>query len=149
MALLKKVKTSNTMAKNNETENTSINLIGNGTSIKGDVSSSGDIRIDGTVIGSIQAKGKIVIGATGHIEGEISCINGDFSGSIKAKVTVKELLSLKASAKLTGDIITNKLAIEPGAVFTGSCNMSDNIQTGTAKTHIQQESMGAEKQKIK
>jgi len=112
------------MAKINEQDAPSINLIGTGTIIKGDIKSNGDIRIDGTVIGSIHSKGKVVIGATGNIEGEIDCVNGDSSGIIKAKVSVKELLSLKASSKLTGDIITNKLAIEPGAVFTGTCNMT-------------------------
>lgn len=113
------------MAKINEQDSPSINLIGSGTVIKGDVRSNGDIRIDGTVIGSIQSKGKVVIGPTGNIEGEIDCVNGDSSGIIKAKVTVKELLSLKASSKLTGDIITNKLAIEPGAVFSGTCSMGN------------------------
>jgi len=112
------------MGKANEQDTATINLIGNGTVIKGDIMSSGDIRIDGTVIGSIKANGKIVVGSTGNIEGEIDCINGDFSGTIKAKVSVKELLSLKASSKLTGDIKTSKLAIEPGAIFTGTCNMS-------------------------
>lgn len=112
------------MAKNNEIENPSVNLIASGTTIKGDINSSGDIRIDGTVIGSIESKGKVVVGSTGNIEGEVACINGDFSGRLKAKVTVKELLSLKSSAKLNGDIITTKLAIEPGATFTGTCNMT-------------------------
>jgi len=115
------------MAKINEQDTPSINLIGSGTIIKGDIKSNGDIRIDGTVIGSLQSKGKVVIGTTGNVEGEIDCVNGDSSGIIKAKVTVKELLSLKASSKLTGDIITNKLAIEPGAVFTGTCNMTNEL----------------------
>ena len=113
------------MAKLNEQDSPSINLIGSGTIIKGDIKSNGDIRIDGTVIGSIQSKGKVVIGTTGNIEGEIDCVNGDSSGIIKAKVICKELLSLKASSKLTGDIVTNRLAIEPGAVFTGTCNMGN------------------------
>jgi len=133
-------KSSNIMAKFNEQEAPSINLIGQGTIIKGDVKSSGDIRIDGTVIGSIHAKGKIVVGTTGSIEGEMECINGDFSGIIKAKVVVKELLSLKTTAKLNGDIVTNKLAIEPGAVFTGTCNMtSENAHKEPLKILVKEE----------
>jgi cytoskeletal protein CcmA (bactofilin family) len=115
--------TDTTMAKHNESEHTSINLIGNGTTIKGEVKSNGDIRIDGTLIGQVYSKGKIVVGNTGVIEGEIYCQNADFSGSITAKVEVSELLSLKATSRLKGEIITNKLAIEPGARFTGSCTM--------------------------
>lgn len=113
------------MAKSFETESPSINLIGAGTIINGDVKSNGDIRIDGTLIGSVNAKGKLVIGNTGNVEGEIICQNADFSGIIKAQVTVSELLSLKATAKLTGDVTTNKLAIEPGALFSGSCSMNN------------------------
>lgn len=111
------------MAKTNEPEHTSINLIGTGTTIKGEIKSNGDIRIDGTLIGQVHSKGKIVVGNTGVIEGEIYCQNADFSGNIKGKIEVAELLSLKASSRLNGDIITNKLAIEPGARFTGTCSM--------------------------
>ncbi|MGD0710615.1 MAG: polymer-forming cytoskeletal protein [Bacteroidales bacterium] len=113
------------MAKSFEQETPSINLIGAGTVIKGDVKSAGDIRIDGTLIGSVNSKGKLVVGTTGNIEGEVNCQNADFSGVIKATVTVAELLSLKATAKLNGDVITNKLAIEPGALFSGSCSMNN------------------------
>jgi cytoskeletal protein CcmA (bactofilin family) len=113
------------MAKNFEQESPSINLIGAGTVIKGDINSNGDIRIDGTLIGSVNSKGKLVVGNTGIIEGEVNCQNADFSGTIKAAVTVTELLSLKATAKLNGDVITNKLAIEPGAIFSGSCSMNN------------------------
>jgi cytoskeletal protein CcmA (bactofilin family) len=112
------------MAKNNEAENSSINLIGVGTSITGNIESNGDIRIDGTLKGTLNTKGKVVIGETGSIQGEVSCRNSDVSGKIEGKINVLELLSLKLTAKIFGDIITNKLAIEPGAVFTGTCNMS-------------------------
>jgi len=81
------------MAKSFEQESPSINLIGAGTVIKGDIKSNGDIRIDGTLIGSVNSKGKLVVGTTGIIEGEVNCQNADFSGVIKATVTVSELLS--------------------------------------------------------
>lgn len=112
------------MSKNNIPENNSINLIGAGTSISGDIESNGDIRIDGNLKGSLNTKGKVVIGETGNINGEINCKNADVSGKIEGKIIVSELLSLKLTAKIFGDIISNKLAIEPGAVFTGTCNMT-------------------------
>lgn len=115
------------MAKNVEIDSQSINTIGAGTVIKGDIKSSGNFRIDGTLIGSIDCKGKIIIGNTGVVEGEIFCQNADFSGEIRANVKVSELLALKASSKLTGDIVISKLSIEPGAKFSGSCNMDSKI----------------------
>ena len=105
-----------------------INMIGAGTVITGDVHSKGDIRVDGILKGSVITKGKVVLGREGVIEGDIECSTADISGTIKAKITVSQLLSLKTSAKLNGDIITNKLSIEPGAEFTGSCSMGAVIK---------------------
>ena len=124
-------KNEKTMAKQPETDHTSINLVGTGTTIKGEIFSNGDIRIDGTIIGTVESKGKVIVGNTGVVEGDIICQNADFSGQIKARVEVTELLTLKSSSKLFGEIITNKLAIEPGAVFTGSCTM-EKPQPGLA-----------------
>jgi cytoskeletal protein CcmA (bactofilin family) len=117
-----------TMAKNNLTDNPSVNIVGAGTVIDGDIKTNGDMRIDGILTGSINVKGKLVVGTSGNVEGEIICQNADVSGTIKGKIGVAELLSLKASAKLTGDIITNKIAVEPGATFSGSCSMGGVIK---------------------
>ncbi len=113
------------MAKVNESDFTTnnINLIGLGTEINGDIKSSGDLRIDGTLIGNLNIKGKVVIGETGKIKGELICKNSDISGIVEGKVTVEELLSLKSTAKINGDITVGKLAIEPGCKFTGYCSM--------------------------
>ena len=119
------------MAKYNDNEMTSnnINLIGQGTEINGDIVCNGDLRIDGNLTGNITSKGKVVIGETGRIKGEIICKNSDISGIIEGKVSVLELLSLKATSRINGDIATNKLAIEPGSRFTGYCNMSSESES--------------------
>lgn len=114
-------------------ESASINLIGSGTSIIGDISSNGDVRIDGTLKGNISISGKLVIGPSGSLEGNVQCQNADISGEVNGKVNVTELLSLKATAKLLGDIVTGKISIEPNATFTGTCNMGavvKNISNG-------------------
>jgi cytoskeletal protein CcmA (bactofilin family) len=113
------------MAKSNEQESSnSINIIGFGTIITGDVNSNGDIRIDGSLTGNLITKGKVVIGETGKIKGEIRCKNSDIAGEIEGKIFVSELLSLKATSKIFGDIQAAKLSIEPGCKFTGYCNMT-------------------------
>lgn len=117
------------MAKNNIVETPTVNTIGKGTSIKGDVRSNGDFRIDGELKGSIHSDGKIVIGASGMVDGEINCLNADISGTVKANINVRELLSLKSSCNVNGDIVTNKLAIEPGARFSGTCSMDEGVKT--------------------
>ena len=105
-----------------------VNTIGSGTVVTGDVQSKGDIRVDGTLKGSVKTLGKVVLGKEGVVEGDVICNSADISGTIKAKITVSQLLSLKSTAKLNGDIVTNKLSIEPGAAFTGSCSMGAVIK---------------------
>lgn len=116
------------MAKTSEMENHTINLIGTGTIIEGNITSSGDIRIDGSLIGNLTTKGKLIVGDTGKVSGEVNCKNFEVEGSVDGKVFVSELLSLRAKSKILGDITTSKLAIEPGAVFTGKCDMSASNQ---------------------
>lgn len=125
--------------KSSAIDSVSINLIGSGTAIVGDITSNGDIRIDGSLKGNITITGKLVVGPTGNIEGNIQCQNADVSGEINGKITVSELLSLKASAKILGDIITGKISVEPNATFTGTCSMGAvvkniaNAREGSAK----------------
>ena len=128
------------MVKNRENEVPSINLLGSGTIVKGEIKLIGDFRIEGTFIGTINCKGKVVVGPTGVIDGEIICQNADFSGEIKATVKVSELLTLKESAKFSGDITTNKLAIEPGAKFSGTCIM-DGAESKTTPSPVKQDDL--------
>ena len=118
---------SNNMKKSTETPSV-VNIISSSTQINGDIVSKNDIRIDGSLKGSVKIDGKLVVGDEGIIDGDVFCSDADISGSVKGKITVSQLLSLKASAKLDGDIVTNKLAIEPGCSFSGSCSMGAVIK---------------------
>ena len=111
------------MAKETESLRDQINIIGSGTTIKGDIDCNGDMRIDGKVTGNIKISGKIVVGPTGDINGQITCKNSELEGKVEGKIFVGELLVLKSTAAILGDISTTKLAIEPGATFTGNCKM--------------------------
>lgn len=109
------------------------NLIGNGTTIKGEINAIGDIRIDGTVIGTIKSSGKIVIGQQGIVEGDIICNNTDISGQVKGTVRVEELTSLKSPSRIEGELYTKKLFIEIGAIFTGKCDMTQKAPENPKK----------------
>lgn len=102
------------------------NLIGKDTVIKGDVESSGDIRVDGHLIGSLKSNGKIVIGQTGLVEGDLTCKQADISGVVKGVLKCDELTSFKSTARVEADMVTKQLFIEVGAVFTGKCQMSQS-----------------------
>jgi cytoskeletal protein CcmA (bactofilin family) len=100
-----------------------LNRIVEGTIIEGDIKSDSNIRIDGYVKGIITVKGRLVLGPTGKIDGNVYCKNADLEGKLNGIIEVDELLSLKTTAKLQGEISTNKLSIEPGAIFSGNCKM--------------------------
>ncbi len=110
--------------KNAVVDSTSINLIGTGTNLTGDIKTGGDFRIDGSIKGNVEVAGKLVVGPTGVIEGDVTCANADISGEVKGVIKVNELLALKKTAKLYGDIVTAKISIEPDALFTGTCKMN-------------------------
>jgi cytoskeletal protein CcmA (bactofilin family) len=129
------------MAKNNEVENPTINLVSSGTEITGDIVSNGDIRIDGVLKGNLNTRGKVVIGSTGKVSGEVICKNSEVSGIVEGKINVNQLLTLKASSRIFGDIVTSKLSIEPGAKFTGSCKMNDTEDNG-GSTYIKEKEQG-------
>ena len=112
----------------------SINIIGKGTKIVGDITSVGDVRIDGLLTGNIVISGKLVLGPNGVVEGNITSVNAEFEGEVKGTVNISETLSLKSTAKINGDIITTKLMIEPGALFTGSCNMGAKVKNMVQNT---------------
>ena len=105
-----------------------INTIGSGTIVTGDIESKGDIRVDGILKERLTHRERL-FSKEGIIEGDVSCNNADIAGIINAKITVTQLLLLKSTAKLNGDIVTNKLSIEPGASFTGSCSMGLLLKT--------------------
>lgn len=116
------------MAKNNDVDASSINIIRNGTEINGDISCKGDIRIDGKLFGNLKSEGKVVVGEEGFVEGSIECAFATISGDLKVTISVNELLTLKSTSNLVGEITTNKLQIEPGANFSGNCKMGAVIK---------------------
>lgn len=125
--------------KNGISEPQARNIIAHGTSIKGDIESSGDFRIEGTLVGTVRVKGKVVIGESGKVDGQIYCQSADISGTAKAKMEVAELTSLRANCKFQGDIVTKKISIEPGAIFSGTCQMGSSTAQPPVITTAKQE----------
>lgn len=102
-------------------------LISSGTTIKGDISSNSDLRIDGTIIGNIHSNAKIVIGSSGVVEGDINGNNADIVGKTSGTIKVKELLQLRGECVVNGNIYAGKLQVEPTATFNGQCHMGANV----------------------
>lgn len=99
------------------------NILSSGTRITGDINAEEDIRIDGTIEGNITCKGKIVIGASSSVIGNIESCNIELLGQVRGNIICKEKVVLRASSILFGDIKTSIVEIEPGAQFEGACVM--------------------------
>jgi cytoskeletal protein CcmA (bactofilin family) len=101
-------------------------LIGAGTTVKGDISSNSDLRIDGTIIGNIQSASKVIIGANGVVEGDIKGNQADIIGKVSGNIHAKDLLQLRGDCTVNGNIYAGKLQVEPSAVFNGQCHMGES-----------------------
>lgn len=101
----------------------SLNALAKGTSVEGTVRCESDLRIDGSIKGKLYCKAKVIIGPTGSIEGEVECQNAVIEGGFKGILRVSELLNVRETAEVDGEISTNKLLVQSGARFNVSCKM--------------------------
>lgn len=99
------------------------NSIVKGTTIEGTIKAESDIRIDGSLIGSLSCKGKVIIGPEGSVEGDIDCYQAVIEGTFKGNLRVAELLNVRETAKIVGDVATDKLLVQSGAIFDVTCSM--------------------------
>lgn len=111
------------------------NRIVTGTTIKGDISTQTDFRLDGSMEGNFTSEGKLVIGPGGSFKGNINCKNLDIEGTFEGKLQVAEQLNIRAKAVITGEVFVQKLAVEPGAAFNAICHMGKQTATSN-KTHV-------------
>jgi cytoskeletal protein CcmA (bactofilin family) len=124
----------------------SSNTIGKGTYLEGNIETFGNIRIEGKVTGNIKSKSKVALGPQSHVQGNIIAQNADIEGEVKGKLEIAELLVLKATAIINGDIVTGKMVVEPGAIFNGACKMGAVVKdikigenNGVGRPIVQQE----------
>ncbi len=101
----------------------STNSLVRGTSVEGTITTESDIRIDGKLVGHLISKGKVIIGPSGEINGDIDCQNAMIEGHFSGRLVVHELLQIKETAKVEGEVQTNKLVVQSGSIFNVRCSM--------------------------
>lgn len=102
------------------------NVFANGTKIVGNIKSDGDIRVDGEIEGEIVTSGRVVLGKSSVVNGTITCPNAEILGQFNGQLYIAETLSIRETAKVTGEITTKKLAIDVNAMFNGTCKMNQD-----------------------
>lgn len=104
------------------------NIIGQNTKITGEIISEGDFRIDGTLEGTIVTNGRVIIGGSGLIKGKVECTDADIEGKFSGELLVSNVLTVKATANINGDVVIGKLSVEPGAEFNATCAMKGAVK---------------------
>ncbi len=104
------------------------NILAKNTKIIGDINSDGDFRIDGTLEGTLKTNGRVVIGVEGFIKGNVIATNADIEGKFSGELQVSDVLTIKSSANISGDVVIGKLSIEPGATFNATCSMKGTVK---------------------
>jgi cytoskeletal protein CcmA (bactofilin family) len=105
-----------------------LNSLVKGTLVEGSVVAENDIRVDGIIKGILVCAAKVIIGPSGLIDGEVRCTNAVIEGKFTGKLLVSELLSVKETAEVVGDVRTTKLLVQPGAIFNVTCQMDEAIE---------------------
>ena len=118
-----------------------LNRLVEGTKIVGDLTTDSNIRIDGEVVGNISCAGKVVIGETALIKGNLSCNEADVEGTIEGDLVIDALLVLREKSKIAGNLATSKIEIHQGAIFLGNCEM------GARKTAVSGQNNGKNNKK--
>ena len=100
-----------------------ITRIAKGASIRGDLSSPSDIRVDGNIDGKVYSGGRIVVGETAALSGTLMCTHLDLWGKMEGEIFVKDTVSIKSTAVINGNLHVRKLQVEIGAQINGNCRM--------------------------
>ncbi len=115
----------------------SLNSLTQGAAIEGIIKADSDLRVDGRIKGKLHCAAKLIIGPSGHVEGEIRCKNAVIEGKVSGHLEVEELLNVRETAQIEGEVIVQKLVVQTGAVFNVTCNMGGVKKSDTSPSHME------------
>jgi cytoskeletal protein CcmA (bactofilin family) len=106
-------------------------IIGSGSSVRGEISTAGTIRIDGNVAGDIEADW-VIIGEAGTVTGDVGARGAVIGGTLRGDIKVKESAEILDRGKVYGDVYSSRLTVMEGALFCGRSFMEDG-KAGSAR----------------
>jgi cytoskeletal protein CcmA (bactofilin family) len=143
--MLNSKKSTSSNTSDNSNNSPAVNILSEGTKLKGDLNSQTDIRIAGIINGEAVSKGKLIVTGNGKIVGNITSADADIAGRVEGEVKVFNKLTLRESAIIDGNIYTKTLIVEEGAQINGSCRMGSDASSMSKKSDADY----AEKTKVK
>lgn len=132
----KKTTSSDSSSRANSSTSNAVNSLVAGTKIEGSIHATNDLRIDGEIDGNLECKGKLIIGKSGKIDGEVNCQNAVIEGKFFGKLNVIEVLHVKETAFIDGEVKTGQLIVESGGVINGNCTMGNKVKNFNTENPI-------------
>ena len=115
-------------------EGTLTGFVGNGTTLTGEASFKGMLRVDGGVSGRVaSADGTLIVSTNGRVDANVEVAVAQIFGTVNGDIVATKRIEMGRVAKVTGNIQTPALVIENGAVFEGSCRMVQLKEQGESK----------------
>jgi len=111
------------MANNDNNINSKVTILSQGTIVRGNIFSKGDIRVDGKIEGNIECDGKIVAGTTSDMKVDIKTNEMNINGSFEGDIVADNQLNVGSQGNITGNVKTPVLSVEEGAVMNGTIEM--------------------------
>lgn len=100
-------------------------LIGRDVVVEGDLDSQGDVQINGQFSGEIRVSGDLIIGEHAKVKAIIKAVNAYVAGEVEGNIAATEKLEILETGRMTGDVTSQSLAIEPGGILKGSSKMQE------------------------
>ncbi len=119
---------SNKKEEKTQNQESILSIIAQGMQVQGDLIIEGDVRIEGLIKGNVYCKARLVIGSQGKIIGKVDSEFATISGTIDGILIIRDTLQLTETAKIYGDIITDKMSVQAGAIFSGNCKMGEEAK---------------------
>ena len=126
--MFKSKKPSNSNSVSATPSSSNINTLVEGTTAEGTITTQNDLRVDGTITGTINCGGKLIIGPSGNVEGDVTSQNAVIEGRFNGNMTINDILDVRDTATVLGEIRTGKLTVQNGATFTGNCDMGHKVK---------------------
>jgi len=116
-------------------EGTLTGFVGNGTSLTGEASFKGMLRVDGHLSGRISSQdGTLIVSTNGRVDANVEVAVAQIYGTVNGDITATKRIEMGRVAKVTGNIQTPALVIENGAIFEGSCRMTQAQEQAATAT---------------
>ncbi|HHV59829.1 MAG TPA: polymer-forming cytoskeletal protein [Clostridiaceae bacterium] len=120
-------------------------VIGAKTTLEGNLTSEGTVRVDGIITGDVKAEGCVYIGESALIKGNVSATDVHLSGTVEGNVHASGLLKLQSTARLYGNIKAQSLVVDEGSIFQGSCDMIGDKTISMIEKHAKNSSKSQRK----